>query len=124
MKVINEDQDNWDEKIDSVLFCYRSSKNDSTLYSPFYLVYGREPKLPIEIQLSRGSGDHKNDEISLDEKVAQLLTIRSKVHDLVHDNINKAQARQKRNYDKKHNTTKVSDSYPPKKFEATLGRIW
>ena len=53
VKVINNDQDNrednLEDNLDSILFSYRSSKNDSTKFSPFFLMYGREPKLPIEL---------------------------------------------------------------------------
>ena len=51
MKVINEEQENWEDNIESVLFCYRASKNDSTKFSPFFLMYGREPRLPIEMKI-------------------------------------------------------------------------
>ena len=49
VKVINKDQDNWEDNLNSILFCYWSSKNDFTKCSPFFLMYGREPKLPIEL---------------------------------------------------------------------------
>jgi hypothetical protein len=112
MKVINQDQDNWEDNLDSVLFCYRSSKNDSTKYSPFYLMYGREPKLPIEMKMEgnapRGNqAQNDGEEVSMDEKVQQLLKLKKSVHDVVVQNIEKAQDRQKRNYDKKHDSTKV-----------------
>ena len=95
MKVINQDQNNWEDKLDSVLFCYRSSKNGSTKYSPFYLMYGREPKLPIEMRMEGNApngnqGQHDSKEISLDEKVQQLLKMKKSVHDLVVQNSDKA----------------------------------
>jgi hypothetical protein len=37
---------NWDEFIDPVLFAYRVSASESTGYSPFYLMMGRDPVLP------------------------------------------------------------------------------
>ncbi|CAB4040892.1 retrotransposable element, partial [Paramuricea clavata] len=104
VKIINEDQDNWEDNLDSILFCYRSSKNDSTKFSPFFLMYGREPKLPIELAV-KGSprcDDQDSTQVSLDTKVEQLLKFKKSVHDLAMENIRKAQDRQKRNYDKKH----------------------
>ena len=38
---------NWDDYLPSVLFSYRSSTNDTTGHSPFYLETGREPQLPL-----------------------------------------------------------------------------
>lgn len=109
MKVINEDQDNWEDNLDSILFCYRSSKNDSTKFSPFFLMYGREPKLPIELAVegSPRCDDQDSTQVSLDTKVELLLKLKKSVHDLAMENIRKAQDRQKRNYDKKHDSMKV-----------------
>src|SRR3954447_20034241 len=37
----------WDNAINSVLFAYRTAKNSTTKFTPFYLTYGREARLPI-----------------------------------------------------------------------------
>jgi hypothetical protein len=109
VKVINEDQDNWEDKLDSILFCYWSSKNDSTKFSPFFLMYRREPKLPIELAVegSPCCDDQDSAQASLDTKVEQLLKLKKSVHDLAMKNIGKVQDWQKRNYDKTHDSTKV-----------------
>jgi hypothetical protein len=45
------DQTNeWDTLIAPVLFAYRTSKHATTKIEPFYLVYGRKAKLPIDSQ--------------------------------------------------------------------------
>ena len=49
-KRINQQQNNWDEFLDEILFAYRTSIQDSSKYSPFYLMYGREPRLPIDLE--------------------------------------------------------------------------
>ncbi|CAB3979307.1 retrotransposable element [Paramuricea clavata] len=109
VRIINEDQDNWEDNLDSILFCYRSSKNNSTNFSPFFLMYGREPKLPIELAVegSPRCDNQDSTQVSLDTKVEQLLKLKKSVHDLAMENIRKAQDRQKRNYDKKHDSTKL-----------------
>ena len=38
---------NWDEYVPSVLVSYRSSINDTTGHSSFYLEHGRDPQLPL-----------------------------------------------------------------------------
>ena len=109
VKAINKDQDNWEDNLDSILFCYQSSTNDSTKFSPFFLMYGREPKLPIELAVEGSPlcDDQNSAQVSLETKVEQLLKLKKSVHDLAMKNIGKAQDRQKRNYDKKHDSTKV-----------------
>ena len=48
-RLVNEHQTNWNELIDDVLFAYRTSRQDSTKYTPFFLMHGR---LPIDVALS------------------------------------------------------------------------
>ena len=40
LKLVNEEQNNWDQYIDSVLFAYRTSKQSSSKYTPFRLMSG------------------------------------------------------------------------------------
>lgn len=47
LKIVEENENQWNKFLDSVLFAYRTSRQSSTKYSPFYLMYGREPRLPI-----------------------------------------------------------------------------
>lgn len=42
----------WDERLPYVLFAYRTSRQESTQESPFYLLYGRDPQLPTEEALT------------------------------------------------------------------------
>lgn len=41
VKLVNKEQNNWDEFIDGVLFAYRTSKQKSTDVTPFELMYCR-----------------------------------------------------------------------------------
>ena len=49
LKMVNENENQCDKFLDSVLFAYRTSRQASTKYSPFFLMFGREPKLPIDL---------------------------------------------------------------------------
>lgn len=48
---VNARHNNWDDAIDFVIFAYNSSKQESTGLSPFFILYGREPYLPIDVAL-------------------------------------------------------------------------
>jgi hypothetical protein len=43
-----DNQKDWDVYLPYVLFAYRTSQHDGLKETPFYLVYGRDAKLPIE----------------------------------------------------------------------------
>ena len=42
----------WDTRLLYVLFAYRCSMQSSTIESPFFLLYGQDPKLPTETTLT------------------------------------------------------------------------
>ena len=50
----NSEQTDWDLYIPSILFAYRVSPCVSTGDSPFYLLYGREPRLPPDVSANHG----------------------------------------------------------------------
>lgn len=45
----NERQDDWDEGINQVLFAYRSAINQSTGFSPFFMLHGYSPRYPADL---------------------------------------------------------------------------
>ena len=47
-KTVEKGGKNWDRRLPFVLFAYRASQQQSTQESPFYLLYGRDPRLPID----------------------------------------------------------------------------
>lgn len=49
LKMVGENQDEWYKYLDSVVFAYNSSMQSSTKYSPFFLLYGRDPRLPVDL---------------------------------------------------------------------------
>ena len=42
----------WDEQVSAALWAYRTSFKTSLGYTPFYLIYGHEALLPIEVELA------------------------------------------------------------------------
>ncbi|CAM9400788.1 unnamed protein product [Lampetra fluviatilis] len=48
---VSESQTDWDLQIPGVLAAYRMAPNAATGFSPFFLMYGREPNPPVPTQL-------------------------------------------------------------------------
>ena len=51
-KLVDRSQRDWDSKIPAILSAYRTAKNESTKFSPFYVIYGRDPVLPVDTLLA------------------------------------------------------------------------
>ena len=103
VKFVNDNQDDWDAHIKSILFAYRTSKNDSTKFTPFELMFGRASVLPIEMEIrSKPSSTNSFSDIDgeapspFNEKVRVMMKAQAM------QNIDKAQERQKKSHDVKH----------------------
>lgn len=48
-KLVNEHQNNWDQFLEDIAFSIRTQKQGSTKYSPFFLMFGRHPRTPVEV---------------------------------------------------------------------------
>ena len=49
LSVLSKQSDKWDEMLPSVLFAYRTTIHRSTGFSPYELMFGREPRLPAQV---------------------------------------------------------------------------
>lgn len=90
---VNSDHKNWDHFLPFVTLAYNSSKQPSMGYSPFMLVYGREPRLPTDACLDLAT--ENPDVISFRDKL-------SLIRNLAIQNLEGVQAKTKTRYDQKH----------------------
>ena len=104
---VNSDKDNWDELLPSALLAYRICKQDTTGYSPFELLYGRDPRIGLDIQ------EGGEDEVRLRKPIsgpaqyiAELKERHLNFREKVANRIERVQEKQRRNYDKTFKTEK------------------
>ena len=97
-KTVGKDGPEWDERLPYVLFAYRASQQSSTQESPFYLLYGRDPRLPVPAALSP---EITRVTINLKEYGLDLHTRMAQAWDLARASVGRAQRRQKVAYDQK-----------------------
>ena len=113
-KCVGQHPEDWDDWIPAVLLGYRCSVQASTKFSPFYMLYARQPMLPVEGAISKVDAQAESAPIEHDiEKTADMVVQKadelSKLIPTALKNIGAAQEKQKRDY-----TAKRKYSQPAK----------
>ena len=103
-----EEQSDWDEKIDCALMGYRASFQSSTKHSLYYMLFHQNMRLPVDSENFQTDKEENSDEVKLDEVMESLLESRKKVFGDVAINITKAQEKQKNTYDRKHELVTIN----------------
>jgi hypothetical protein len=70
---VNPSQRDWDLYLPAALMVYRRSVHDVTKFSPYYLLYGRIPRLPYDVALDEPSSP-SDDWDDYNKKHHELLT--------------------------------------------------
>lgn len=112
VKVLDENATEWPYIIEGILFAHRVSRHTSTKYSPFFLLYNREPTLPIDIKHNLfhnvdDSTDEPFDKQTFDAVLSNAISMREKVHQEVGENIQSAQKIQERDYNRLHQLSNI-----------------
>ena len=107
-------EDEWDLYIEAALYAYRIGIQDSSRFSPFFLLYNRHPRKAIEHELRSATAvstsiASNDDTVAPDKMVADMLELRKEYHQKAQTNIKRAQERQKEYFDAKHDSNHVSD---------------
>ena len=92
-KVTSEHKNNWNDFLDPILFSIRTSRQESTKHTPFFLMHGREARFPLEVEKSE-----VNELGNVHETLSCLQKLRAKVFPEVSKNIDASQSRQKAQY--------------------------
>ena len=93
--IAKEAQDTWDLRIGLALMAIRSAAQSTTGYSPHFLLFGREMRLPADLFYELPLGESA----SATESVANLRQVLAQVHETVTAKMESRQKRQKDCYD-------------------------
>ena len=86
---------------------YRASKQASTKQSPYFMLYQKHMRLPIDAEMMPNS--EQEEEIYHDAVIRILLDSREKAFKKAETNIAKAQKQQKETYDRKHLQSELAE---------------
>ncbi len=98
-KFVHEDAKNWDKWLEPLLFAVREVPQASTEFSPFELLYGRQPRGVLDVlreTWEEGPSESKNE-------IQHVLDLRTKLHTLGQlsmENLLQAQDKQSRLYNR------------------------
>ena len=92
--------DTWDHWIDTALLKYRTTPHSTTKHRPDMMLYGRPMQTPFTIE-RRLKKNEEPIEITYDQHEELITNTLNKVHTEARQNIDNAQERQKKQYDKR-----------------------
>ena len=107
VKVLDENRCDWPNIIKGILFAHRLSKHTSTKFSPFFLMYNREPTLPIDIKYNMVSievneSEHTFNKETFDAVLTTEISMTGKIHQTAGENIYSEQKKQRCDYNRRH----------------------
>lgn len=90
---VNSKGDDWDAHLQLVTFAYNCSTHASSNYSPYIVVFGRDPIVPVDL---RWWSEYEYErEVSMSEYLKQKIDDISHIWEMVRFNLEKAQNNQK-----------------------------
>ena len=91
----SDQKKDWKRHIGAMVHAYNATRHTSTGHSPFYLMFGRQARLPVDLLFE----DPENEGKSYGKYVSELRDRIKKAYNLASESARKSQVRQKQNYD-------------------------
>jgi hypothetical protein len=99
-KCISSNQRDWDSHLQSVAFFYNASTHEATQFTPFFLVFGTQPRWDIDFQL----GCATKEKYSANDFANVLVNRMETAHELARENLHTAALRMKDWHNRKVHT--------------------
>ena len=92
-------KEDWDTHLPAALFAYRTLKNATTKHEPFFLTYGREARMPIELEYPTVKDEMPENTIL--SRVFEIINHRPKIMEQTQETILEQQLAYKERHDAK-----------------------
>ncbi|KAJ8004172.1 hypothetical protein DPEC_G00156020 [Dallia pectoralis] len=94
----DKEKEDWKESLAKVVHAYNCTKNEATGYAPYYLTFGRSPRLPIDLLFRLGEDEaHDN----YDDYVSHWKTRMQEAYEIAAKTVVKGAVRGKVLYDRR-----------------------
>ena len=74
IKFTGKKKETWDEHLDFCVFAYNTSRQESSQYSPFEVMFGRLARLPVEMDTDKEEASQFLDAYLKEPQVNKSLT--------------------------------------------------
>ena len=93
-KVVHMHQTDWPDHLPFVLNAYNTTVHYATGFSPHFLMFGREQRIPVDVSL----GNPRRDQKTVSEYAKLLLDRMKQAHDLVRQRLQRYSERMRKRY--------------------------
>jgi hypothetical protein len=107
--VMDKDDDKeWDDYVDAILLAYRTKRHETTGFTPFYLMHGRQARLPVELMVESSVSMEKDLPEALLERTFHIMDRLDRDLNKVRERVSEKQKSQKQRHDDKGVSPKLN----------------
>ena len=93
-----EAKSDWNSSLAKVVHAYNCTRSEATGYAPYHLLYGRNPRLPVDIMFGLTPSDQSTTHSEYASKWRRRM---QEAYNLASKTVQREQSRAKKQYDRK-----------------------